>query len=117
MWCQRDHFDWTHWCRRSRKRQFATVFEPHLGICDVDKVRRAKAVNGGQAKKDILGGTTCIGNEGEIRVNRGKLSSTPGDTIKQELGTDDVLESPHMTLSITQHKKTTHPVSAKRGGL
>lgn len=44
----------------------------------------------GQALKDVPGGTTFVGSAGKIHVNRGKLSSTPADIIKQELGTDDV---------------------------
>ena len=44
----------------------------------------------GQSKKDVPSGTTFIGSEGKIHVNRGKLSSTPAELIKQELGEDDV---------------------------
>jgi predicted dehydrogenase len=53
----------------------------------------------GQAKKDVPSGTTFIGSKGRIHVNRGKLSSTPGDIIKQELGTDDV----HLYASSNHH--------------
>jgi predicted dehydrogenase len=53
----------------------------------------------GQGKKEVPSGTTFIGSEGTIHVNRGKLSSTPGDIIKQELGTDDV----HLYNSANHH--------------
>jgi predicted dehydrogenase len=39
----------------------------------------------GQGQKDIPPGTTFIGSEGEIFVNRGKLSSKPDDVIEQPL--------------------------------
>jgi predicted dehydrogenase len=44
----------------------------------------------GQGEKDIPGGTTFIGSEGTIHVNRGKLSSTPGDILKEPLKDSDV---------------------------
>jgi len=44
----------------------------------------------GQGQSDIPGGTTFIGSEGKIFVNRGKLSSTPDDVIRQELADGDV---------------------------
>jgi len=44
----------------------------------------------GQRQKDIPGGTTFIGSKGKIFVNRGKLSSTPDEIIKQDLSGDDV---------------------------
>ncbi len=44
----------------------------------------------GQREKGIPGGTTFIGSEGTIYVNRGRLSSTPGEIIKQPIGTGDV---------------------------
>jgi predicted dehydrogenase len=36
----------------------------------------------GQGQKDIPGGTTFIGSEGTIFVNRGKLTSTPEELVK-----------------------------------
>jgi hypothetical protein len=36
----------------------------------------------GQGQKDIPGGTTFIGTEGKIFVNRGKLTSTPEELTK-----------------------------------
>jgi predicted dehydrogenase len=44
----------------------------------------------GQGQKDVPGGTTFIGSEGKIHVNRGQLSSDPGDIIEEKLGDDDV---------------------------
>ena len=44
----------------------------------------------GQGQKDIRGGTTFIGEKGTIYVNRGQLSSTPGDIINEPLTDDDV---------------------------
>ena len=43
----------------------------------------------GQGQKDIRGGTTFIGSKGTIYVTRGKLTSTPGEIVKQELASDD----------------------------
>jgi predicted dehydrogenase len=48
----------------------------------------------GQGQKDIRGGTTFIGSEGTIFVDRGKLTSTPEEILKQPLAAGDVrLES------------------------
>jgi predicted dehydrogenase len=44
----------------------------------------------GQGEKDVPGGTTFIGSQGEIRVNRGHLSSTPEEIVKQPIGDGDV---------------------------
>ena len=44
----------------------------------------------GQGQRDIPGGTTFIGSEGTIHVNRGKISSDPGDILKQPLNDEDV---------------------------
>lgn len=44
----------------------------------------------GQKQSDIPSGTTFIGSEGQIHVNRGKLSSTPGEIIKQPIGENEV---------------------------
>ncbi len=44
----------------------------------------------GQLQRDIPMGTTFIGSEGTIYVNRGKLQSTPADIIKQPLEAGDV---------------------------
>lgn len=44
----------------------------------------------GQKQDDIPQGTTFIGSEGRIFVNRGKLKSTPEDILKQPLGSDAV---------------------------
>ncbi len=43
----------------------------------------------GQGQKDIPGGTVFIGDKGTIEVNRGKLTSTPGDIIKTKLKDGD----------------------------
>ena len=44
----------------------------------------------GQGQKDVPGGTTFIGSKGTIHVNRGKLSSDPGDILKEPLKDSDV---------------------------
>lgn len=44
----------------------------------------------GQKQKDIPGGTTFIGDKGTIYVDRGKLTSTPEDIIKEPLKDGDV---------------------------
>ncbi len=44
----------------------------------------------GQGQKDISMGTTFIGDKGKIYVNRGKLTSDPGDIIKEPIGDNDV---------------------------
>ncbi len=43
----------------------------------------------GQGQKDVPSGTTFIGTEGKIHVNRGKLSSDPADILKQPLADSD----------------------------
>ena len=43
----------------------------------------------GQGQKDVPTGTTFIGTEGKIYVNRGKLSSTPEEIVKQPLSDGD----------------------------
>jgi predicted dehydrogenase len=37
----------------------------------------------GQGQADISGGVRFIGKQGEVRVNRGKISSTPESLVKQ----------------------------------
>lgn len=44
----------------------------------------------GQGEKDCPGGVTFIGSEGTIFVDRGKITSTPEDLVKQALKEDDV---------------------------
>jgi len=44
----------------------------------------------GQGQGDVPGGTTFIGSEGKIHVNRGRLSSDPGDILKEPLKDSDV---------------------------
>ena len=44
----------------------------------------------GQGERDVPGGTTFIGSEGKIHVNRGKLSSDPADILKEPLKDSDV---------------------------
>ena len=44
----------------------------------------------GQGQKDCPGGATFIGSEGTIFVDRGKITSTPEDIVKQALKEDDV---------------------------
>ena len=44
----------------------------------------------GQGQKDIPMGTTFIGTEGTIYVNRGKLTSTPEEIVKTPLSEGDV---------------------------
>ncbi len=39
----------------------------------------------GQAQKDIPGGTTFIGSEGTLHVNRGKLTSNPPEIVETEI--------------------------------
>jgi predicted dehydrogenase len=54
----------------------------------------------GQAYNDVPQGTTFIGDQGTIFVNRGKLLSVPADIIKQPIGDDDV----HLYKSDNHHK-------------
>lgn len=44
----------------------------------------------GQGEKDCPGGVTFIGSEGTIFVDRGKITSTPEDLVKQALKEDEV---------------------------
>ncbi len=44
----------------------------------------------GQGQKDCPGGATFIGSEGAIFVDRGKITSTPEDILKQPLQESDV---------------------------
>jgi predicted dehydrogenase len=44
----------------------------------------------GQGQKDIPGGTTFIGSEGKVFVNRGKLKVEPEEIAEQPLGSDAV---------------------------
>jgi predicted dehydrogenase len=53
----------------------------------------------GQGQKDTPSGTTFIGSAGTIHVNRGTLSSTPAEIIKQPIGSGDV----HLYVSNSHH--------------
>jgi predicted dehydrogenase len=54
----------------------------------------------GQGQKDVPDGVRFIGSEGQIDVNRGKLSSTPADIIEKPLAEGDV----HLYKSNNHHQ-------------
>jgi predicted dehydrogenase len=64
----------------------------------------------GQNQKDVPGGTTFIGTKGTIFVNRGKLTSTPAEIIKQPIGSDDV----HLYESKNHHKNFLECIASRK---
>jgi predicted dehydrogenase len=70
------------------------VFNPHGDHEVTEKCRVAMKYPGdvsvtiGQAQKDIPMGTTFIGEKGRIHVNRGSVSSDPGEILKEPLRGD-----------------------------
>jgi len=54
----------------------------------------------GQNQSDIKMGTKFIGSKGSIYVNRGHLSSDPGELIKQPIGDDEI----HLYASGNHHR-------------
>jgi predicted dehydrogenase len=64
----------------------------------------------GQLQKDIPGGVTFIGSEGTIHVDRGKLTSTPAEIVKQTLSADDV----HLYESTNHHQNFLDCVKSRK---
>ena len=64
----------------------------------------------GQAEKNIPGGCTFIGSEGTIFVDRSKITSTPGEIVKEPLSASDV----HLYESGNHHKNFLDCVKSRK---
>jgi predicted dehydrogenase len=64
----------------------------------------------GQNEKDIPGGTTFIGDKGQIFVSRGKLKSTPDDILEESLSAGDV----HLYESTEHHQDFLNCIKSRK---